>query len=456
MFNRSRFEKFCVQSLYRYLVAFAFSITALFASASAHALFIQVNSARIIDNEIEMVISTDVTHSCFTMETTAGQTRSLSTICVSGNQQVYTAPRSLFPELQIGDTLVLKTVIAPGVQSPSFRFTGDLSLQSVRLIGGTLVEVVYSLRFPACAIMFEGQSNNISRTSNAFCAMGENVTVLLDREVHFTNIQSGQSVKLSPITRPDLITNSVTVGSAPSPLPCVLSSGGLTLMDRAAIVSAKVYAESVINLGSDSAITGNLLGRDDLNMDWRAKVSGNVSLIGTLELDRGTISGMLSENVPVVQQLLDDSLVAYSTPNHTVQYDQSLTLAPGRYGNVTVLDRGRLRLSAAGAYSFLNLTFSSDAKLELNTSQGDFNVEAMNLVFGQRFVMIPVGGGSVDGSKVVFYSNANTMTVPHDSVVRGHIWAPNANLTLQDRAKVQGCVRAANISVGMDGRILQN
>jgi hypothetical protein len=313
------------------------------------------------------------------------------------------------------------------------------------------------MTFPACAIMLEGAGNNISRTSTAFCDMGENITVLLDRELHFTNIQSGQSVRLSPITRPDLTTNSVVVGSIPSPLPCVLAAGGgLSLGDRAAILSSKVHAEDTIYVGSDAAITGSVFGRDDLNMDWRSKITGNVRLIGTLQLERGSISGMLLENTPVAQQLLDDSFVAYSNPNYTVQPDQSLTLPPGRYGTVMVLDRAKLRLNGAGAYSFFNLSFGTDTKLELNTALGDFNVEAQTLQVGQRFSMLPVGGGSVDGSRVIFYTNATSLTIGHDSIVRGQLWAPNANLLIQDRAKVQGCVRANSIVVGMDGRILQN
>lgn len=430
--------------------------SALFAEP-AHALFIQVNSARIVGDDIEMVISTDVTHSCFTMKTTGGQTRSLSTICVTGNEQVYTASRSLFPGLLIGDTLVLETVIAPLVTSPSFRFTGDLSLESVRIVGGTFVEVVYSMTFPACAIMLEGPGNNISRTSTAFCDMGEDITLLLDRELHFTNIQPGQSVRLAPITRPDLTTNSVVVGSVPSPLPCVLAAGGgVSLGDRAAVLSSKVYAEGDIYVGSDAAITGDVYGRDDLNMDWRSKITGTVRLIGTLQLERGSIVGSLFENTPVASQLLDDSFVAYSNPNYTVSHDQTLTLPPGRYGTVTVLDRGKLKLSAASAYSFFNLSFANDAKLELNTNQGDFNIEAQTLQVGHRFSMVPGGGSSVDGSRVVFYTNAPSLTIGHDSILRGQLWAPNANLLIQDRAKVQGCVRANSIVVGMDGRILQN
>ncbi|HEX2735215.1 MAG TPA: hypothetical protein VHM70_26610 [Polyangiaceae bacterium] len=425
-------------------------------TSEAFAFSVSVDSARIVDDHIEMVITTDVTYSCFVLKTTNGDVRSISTICVTGNQQAYSAPLSQFPDLRIGDTLYLQTVIAPVVQSQNFQFGGDLSLQSVRIIGGTQVEVVYTQRFPACSVMRNSSGTVISRTSSVFCSSGSNISVLLDRDLNFTNIQPGQSVTLGVIGRNDLTTNTVVVNSVGSSLPCVLSGSGLSLLDRAAIVASNVYSEDVIQLGQDVNVTGNLSGRDDARMDWRSKVTGNLTLIGTVTLERGSVTGLLRENTPVQQQLMQASAVAASTPNYQVGSYQTLSLPPGRYGNVSVASQGRLRLDGAGAYSFANLSFAPDTRLEVNTLSGDFNVEADDsMTFGDRFQMVSPSG-VVDGSRVFLYTNSNSLVIPYDSVIRAQVWAPNANLLVRDRGVIHGCTRAHGISMGYDSRILQN
>lgn len=443
----------------RVLLTVALSFVALLALASpAHALSISVHSARIANNEVQFVVSTDVTHSCFFMRNSAGQIRNQFVMCLpSGVQQPFSMPLSSFPNLQINDTLVLETITAPIVTSTAFQFTGDLSLQSVKLIGGTQVEVVYTQSFPACSVMKNQNGTVISKLSSSFCQSGSNITTVVDRETNFTSIQPGQSVSLGVITRSDLNTNSVIVDSVASPLPCVLSGSSLSMWDRAVIVAGSVYVEDLLAMAPDTAITGNVQGRDDARMDYRARVTGNLSLIGTLLLERGTVTGQLRENVPVTQVLLSPSLVGDSTPNYTAQYDQTLTLPAGRYGNVVILDRARLRLDGSGAYSFTNLTFGNDAKLEINTQLGDFNIEADDsLVFGDRFVVQGPNGQLADGSRIFFYTNATTLTVPYDAIIRGQLWAPNANLTVRDRGLVKGCTRAHSITMGYDSRILQN
>jgi hypothetical protein len=446
-------------ALRRVSLVVALNVVAIFAlAAPAHAQSATVHSARIVNDHVELVVSTDVTHSCFLLKNSFGALRGLYSLCLTpGNQQIFSAPLDWFPELRINDTLYLQTAIAPQIFSQNFQFSGDLALHSVRIVGGTQVEVTYTKSFPGCTLMKNQSGTVISRVSSTLCDVGANITTLLDRDLNFSSIQPGQQVSLGVITRNDLNTNTVTVNSSASTLPCVLSNTSISMLDRATIVANQIYAEDMLTMGADSAITGSVLGRDDGKMDYRSRINGNLSLIGTLLLERGTVTGQLRENTPVTQQAVVASFVSDSTPNYTVSWDQALTLPPGRYGNVVVMDRGRLRLDGAGAYSFANLSFASDSKLELSTLQGEFNIETDDsLVFGDRFVMQAPNGGLVDGSRIFFYTNAPTLIVPYDVVLRGQLWAPNANVTVRDRAVVHGCLRARQIGLSYDARLFQN
>lgn len=422
----------------------------------ADAAYIEVHSARISADQFELVVSTDVDHSCFILENSNGEIRSALNICfAAGIEQVYSAPLYYAPNLRIYDTLVLRTVLAPIVTSNSFRLDGDLALHSVRLIGGTQVEVVYSLGFAACGFLQDAAGNNLARISSGFCEIGEMTTAVVDREAFFSNIQAGQAVSMSLFLRPDMVTNSVIVGSAPSPLPCTLARETITLLDRGAIIANDIYAGGRITLGADSFMTGNVRGRDDAYLHPRSQINGDLYLIGTVKQGPGIVTGSRFEFTPVAEQFLTASFVLEGETNLTVSWDQTLVLPPGRYGTVTVLDRGKLRLAEASAYSFDRLILSNDAKIQLNTQLGEFNIEVeRELVLGHRFVTESFNGGVVDGSKVHFYTNGANLRIPFDSVLRGQVWAPNANVVVEDRAKVHGCVRAKNIQVRFDSRIL--
>ncbi len=449
--------------LHKSLLLFSLALLTLFrpdpASAQQDHTYVDLHSVRIFfdgsEEQVEIVFSTDGTQSCFSLLNAQDEQLNLGQVCGGGENAVVTAPRSLYPDLEIFDYLHLRSILIPIVQSGEVRPTSDMVLHSVTIIGAD-VELVYSKGFADCVVLRDESGQILSQFANVLCQPGSMITMVLELSDHFPTMVAGQLVKMQANLRPDLVTNTVAVGSS-SPLhACVLSESKLTLNDRAQIVSTDVYAEGKIRLSYDARIIGNTMGRANAQLLDRSKIEGSLTLVGT-KSGNGTVTGTLDESAPVAFQGLTDENVLDGGPDITIWHDGYQALQPGTYGNIFVHDRGRLRLAGTGVYRFTSLRFSNDTKLEVDTSGGDVDVEVQTeLGTGHRFKVTNPAGEAADGSKIFFYTNDATVTLEYDSVLRGNLTAPSSKVTFRDRATVHGCVRAQEIDMGFDAKIYEN
>lgn len=428
--------------------------------AVAEPSFVKLNGIRVFfdgtQEQVEVLYDSGDQFDVFGLVNAAGMLVNVFTIQGSGENQVYTDPRdTAFVHLSFYEDVQLRSLSNPLIVSNSLRPTGEIVLHSATIVGAN-VELVYSKGFRECAWLIDENGTPLSIHSSSICGPANMAKLTLDRASEFLPFSAGDEVRLQTILRPDLTTNSVVVGMAEPDLSCVVSEGTLSLKDRAAVTSTAVYAEGNISMSWDAKMTGKVQGANDAHLFDRAKITGDLQLIGDLS-GNGIVTGSTQESFPVPFQSLASRNVADGGPNHTVNHDGTLTLAPGAYGNVVVRDRGRLTLSASGTYRFKSLKFQNDSKLRMNTNLGEFKVEVQDqLQVDDRFKVQNASGGTPDGSKIFFYTNDDAVALGYDSEIRGELTAPNADLVFKDRATVRGCVRAEKISLGYDSGILEN
>lgn len=227
-----------------------------------------------------------------------------------------------------------------------------------------------------------------------------------------------------------------------APAVCVLGAMNVDLRDRAN-VTAETAAGAFLQLGAPATLNGN--GRSGGNALIRSNgvVNGNLTLAGTLSTQGPfTVTGTLIQNGnPVIPSLLTET---FSTGSGFQTISGTVTLPPGNRGNVTIAAGANVTLTA-GTYNFASLNVQPDANVII-VGAVDVNVQG-NLEFGDRTDIL--GTGSLSA-----YSNGATVRIGTDATFRGVLSAPNANLTVSSRTRVDGCVGARNVVFEPDSRLL--
>lgn len=137
--------------------------------------------------------------------------------------------------------------------------------------------------------------------------------------------------------------------------------------------------------------------------------------------------------------------------NIAVGHDQTRTLDPGAYGNLSFGDRSRLHF-AAGTYIFNRaLSTGHDVRFICDTSGGDVAIVFTTgaVTFRDRFRVERNGAGVVS-----IHAKAGALRLGHDCNVEAALLAHADTLTLGDRARVTGHLfGASSIAVGHDAVI---
>jgi len=232
---------------------------------------------------------------------------------------------------------------------------------------------------------------------------------------------------------------------------CVQVRGKLDVRDRGKVTAASVRS-AALEVGADARVTGAVQVLGDGSLRSRARVEGDLSLGGSVGLDRtATITGKLKQGTPLLPIASSSRSVSAGTTPVTVPNDQSRSLAPGNYGALLLRARGTLRLSA-GTYNLASFSME-DATLALDTSGGAIQINVQGaLGFGDRARLTKSGS-----QKVQFYTNATgTVRVGTDVTTFGaSLTAPAGQVSISSRSVVTGCVAAKRLTVEPDARVSQ-
>jgi hypothetical protein len=237
-------------------------------------------------------------------------------------------------------------------------------------------------------------------------------------------------------------TRSTRIGAFSYPFPqcfpasgqCIRATESLLLRDRAIVNSGAQSIGAVANsgsglteLGTDTNI-GDLLSRAPVFLRDRARVNGIVRSQGSVTLgNQVVVTGGITQNTSIVfPPPVDISGVVFPPAggNITVNPDQTLSRAPGSYGQTTVYSRGRLRLTA-GRYFFTSLDLEPQAVLEVDESAGPVTIFVRDSVIFRGSILTPA-----NALASVFVGYTGTNAVFLEAPFNGTFVAPNASLTI--------------------------
>ena len=228
-----------------------------------------------------------------------------------------------------------------------------------------------------------------------------------------------------------------------------------------------------INLNGGNTINGKVLARGKIQ---KVTIYGDAYTGSTFgEQVNGTGARVTNSQhaAPVIEMpstIPKRSGVCTGLPSNndkTVEGNQTLELAPGDYGNVTVRNgNAKLILKKSGKYRFRSLTLNSgcnNCKIQLGTAASDRTGAWDVSVCGQALLEAPGSGSFIAGY------NAQKLTKPEDFILYvessdsnaavrlgndfkfvGVLMIPNGTFESRDRATVDGAVWAKKVSSGTD------
>lgn len=235
----------------------------------------------------------------------------------------------------------------------------------------------------------------------------------------------------------------------------VFGSQGVELRDRAKVMGGPIASGSGVIIGNDATMQGSLEAVGSLTLRDRAKVEGNVRVSGSVIRGNSTlITGTVVTGATVVLPALPETTFTTGNANITVNPDQTLELAPGSYGNVTVYSRAQVHFQP-GVYKFASFWIDTDVKWHIhNTSFAGVEVFA-NTTFrlGDRDVVIPydTSGGPI---LRVYTNQVGEMRMGTDLKLYGEFLAPKCNVILSSRTfSLKGGLYAKTVMLEPDAQI---
>jgi cytoskeletal protein CcmA (bactofilin family) len=211
-----------------------------------------------------------------------------------------------------------------------------------------------------------------------------------------------------------------------------------------------LHANSTINfhVGRPSLLKGNLTAVNEIliraknTVDGDATAGKRVTLLGNAKVT-GTVNVAPVPQIP----LPVFSFNAGGKPI-TVGQNKSFTLPPGAYGEVKVLNGGKLFLTS-GEYFMGKFELNSSTVLTCNVAAGPITVYIVdNFKFGQKAKVVITPAGAMASAQVGFITLTKAgIEIGVNSLVRGAIIAPNAMVTLQKDSRFKGSICAGKIDV---------
>lgn len=240
--------------------------------------------------------------------------------------------------------------------------------------------------------------------------------------------------------------------TCPRPTSCLFSEQDLTVFDRAE-VHANAFAQS-FTVYHDARLFGDVTSLGDGFLWDRATIAGDATLGGVLGGHRAGVEGDLFEGASVSPQAPIVRTTLAGGADVTVPFDGFESLAPGGYGDVLVHSGATLELSGSGVFQFRSLTFEPDAFLNAASSESGVVVAVDgDLVLGDRLVMSGSGQGGLEADQLLFYTNGELVWIGHDTRLVGQFEAPFAELEVNDRSMVAGCIGAKRVTIRHDSSV---
>lgn len=228
----------------------------------------------------------------------------------------------------------------------------------------------------------------------------------------------------------------------------VYSYEELKIGDRAGMNGGYIGCKSNVLIGYDAKISGSVLANGKITLNDRARIDGDAKSGQNIVLGfDASIGGAKVSGTSVPQYTIPTKAVPVSGTNRTIADRTSGSVAPGNYNTITVGYDATVTLSS-GTYNINNFIVNNGATLKLDFPAAagvSINVKT-GITYGDRVKMELLN--SHDGSLVsVYYNGTAPFKIGYDATAYGAFSAPNAMITVQDRAQVQGTVFAKKVEM---------
>jgi predicted extracellular nuclease/cytoskeletal protein CcmA (bactofilin family) len=247
---------------------------------------------------------------------------------------------------------------------------------------------------------------------------------------------------------------SIVVNSESAEPSFVFLADDFVTLDRHGASQGDIHANRLIlfKRGKPSTFTGNLTSAGDIIIRTKNTINGNVTADDRVKIDNGvTINGTVAEHADVDEIPLPTPSFSAGGRNYTVRANRSLSLSPGRYGNVVVGNGATLHLrhnGTTGEYFFKTLVTSSEAVLSIDVAEGPV---AINVVYELEFddeVEVEISSGEAGSREVTFTTlQCSRLTLGNGAGVLGSIIAVKAEVRLSKNSRFKGSIVAKAIVV---------
>lgn len=231
-------------------------------------------------------------------------------------------------------------------------------------------------------------------------------------------------------------------------------SGRIDLGETASI-AGNVQAAGAVQLFKQSLVGGNVTAGGNVTLKQQARVAGNVTAAGQVRLESGAVvNGTITQGVPVPPiPAVTPVQVAVSAggPNVTVARNSVRTLAPGRYGSLTVREGATLVLPA-GNYAFDWVNVEKGARVRADLQGGNLVVDVVNELALKDNVRMTVTGGSA--ANILFRVQGGRIALAKAGSFLGTYVGPSAVTRLGEGATLHGALYGWKVIIKKDATLI--
>jgi hypothetical protein len=223
-------------------------------------------------------------------------------------------------------------------------------------------------------------------------------------------------------------------------LTCVFAGQGLNIKDRSQVSGASVGTAQLF-IGPSGKVTGDAKSSGNADLQSNVKITGTLKVAGKLTRAPGVAIGTLIHPATVPIAALPGKTIQAGSGSTSIAPGVTKTLAPGKYGKMTISSRAKVTLKA-GTYDFASLTIEPSVKLILDTSGGSITINSQGALVFKSQITYTVS----DPLKITWYSNTSISLEPQQlPEFPGNLVSPNGNLRIGSNTKVRGCVQGGKI-----------
>jgi hypothetical protein len=217
----------------------------------------------------------------------------------------------------------------------------------------------------------------------------------------------------------------------------LLANHDLLVDDAVSVLSSSGVPATIANAGTGqtnigvAARVGNIWSRARVFLRDRSRIEGFVTTSSTVTRQNGVVvTGPVTQNAQVALPNLGACTSQFVTglADVSLEPDQTLSLAPGAYGRVSVKSRARLILDA-GTYRFQSLVLEPQAVVQVAT--GGATIVFVQSGLTHRGSFLNASGQLAP----VLIAHFGTSAASIEGPFRGAIVAPNGRVDLYTRSE---------------------